>query len=89
MHDLSVYIKQLNAQPELAQLLAPLFGLIEQQATVIKQQAERIDALEAEVAQLRARLGQNSANSHTPPSADPYRSTPALPKTKGRAPGGQ
>ncbi|MEM6647900.1 MAG: IS66 family transposase [Bacteroidota bacterium] len=89
MQDLDDYIKHLQARPELKQLLAPLLALIEQQAQLIQQQAQRIEALEAEVAQLRARLDQNSTNSHTPPSADPYRSTTALPKAKGRRTGGQ
>ncbi|MEM6647962.1 MAG: DUF6444 domain-containing protein [Bacteroidota bacterium] len=89
MQDLDAYVEHLQAQPELDRLLAPLFTLIQQQAAVIEQQAQRIETLEAELAHLRARLDQNSSNSHTPPSADPYRTTTALPKAKGRGLGGQ
>ena len=59
MRDLDAYIEHLKDQPQLAALLAPLFELIEQQAL-------RIQALEEEVASLRAQLQQNSTNSHNP-----------------------
>lgn len=52
--------------------------------------AARVAELEALVAELRARLEQNSRNSSKPPSSDPP-STPVLPKkpSSGRKPGGQ
>jgi transposase len=50
----------------------------------------RIEHLEARVAELEARLQQNSANSHKPPSADPPHAKPApKAKTGGHKPGGQ
>lgn len=82
MRDLDAYIEHLKDQPQLGALLAPLFELIEQQA-------QRIQALEDEVAALRIQLQQNSTNSHKPPSSDGYRKAPALPKAKGAKHGGQ
>lgn len=53
----------------------------------------KIVALLAEVEELKARLAQNSTNSHRPPSTDsPTRKPlikPALPKIEGRRKGGQ
>jgi len=48
-------------------------------------------ALQARVAELEARLGQNSTNSSRPPSSDlpGQRPTPPKPKPSGRRPGGQ
>jgi transposase len=55
-------------------------------------QAEWIAQLEAEVAQLRRQLGQNSRNSSKPPSSDSPFSKPAPKSLRGRSgrkPGGQ
>ena len=55
-------------------------------------QAERIAQLEAEVAELRRRLGQNSRNSSKPPSSDSPFTKPAaksLRRKSGGKPGGQ
>jgi len=55
-------------------------------------QAERIEQLEAEVAELRRQLGQNSQNSSRPPSSDSPFVKPAprsLRRRSGRKPGGQ
>ncbi|MGB3440389.1 MAG: IS66 family transposase [Actinophytocola sp.] len=55
-------------------------------------QAERIDQLEAEVAELKRRLGQNSRNSSRPPSSDSPFTKPApksLRRESGKNPGGQ
>ena len=55
-------------------------------------QAERIEQLEAEVADLRRQLGQNSTNSSRPPSSDSPFAKPApksLRRRTGRKPGGQ
>jgi transposase len=52
----------------------------------------RIVAQDAEIADLRARLGQNSRNSSKPPSSDGYAKPPAtrsLRRPSGRKPGGQ
>ena len=58
------------------------------------EQARRIAELEALVAELRARLDQNSGNSSKPPSSDGYAKPPAernrsLRRRSGRKPGGQ
>ncbi len=55
-------------------------------------QAERIEQLEAEVADLRRQLGHNSRNSSRPPSSDSPFTKPApksLRRRSGRKPGGQ
>lgn len=44
--------------------------LVERQSRLIGEQAERIEALQVEVAELRRRLGRNSRNCSPPPSAD-------------------
>jgi transposase len=67
-----------------------LLALVAVQARVIEQQAERIEQLEAVVAELQQRLGQNSRNSSKPPSSD----GPAQPARRpspgsGRSPGKQ
>ena len=82
MSELDAYIAQLNQQPERAALIAPLVAIIEQQAQHIAQ-------LEAQLAQLRAQVNQNSQNSHKPPSSEGYRKKPALPKVKTGPRGGQ
>lgn len=46
-------------------------------------------ALKQENTALRARLNQNSGNSHKPPSSDGYKKQPALPKAKSKSSGGQ
>lgn len=51
---------------------------------------ERVDALMAENAELRRRLGQNSGNSSRPPSSDPPQAPKrSARKPSGRKPGGQ
>ncbi len=65
MQDLDAYIASLKAHPDLVGLLAPLFVLIQRQAT-------EIAALKAEVADLKAQLNQRSSNSNKPPSSDGY-----------------
>ena len=55
-------------------------------------QAERIDQLEAEVAELKRQLGQNSRNSSKPPSSDSPFAKPvpkSLRRKSGKKPGGQ
>lgn len=46
-------------------------------------------ALGAENKELKARLAQNSQNSHKPPSQEGYHKKPALPKATGKKQGGQ
>ena len=58
---------------------------------LVARQAERIAQLEAEIAELKRRLGQNSSNSSVPPSADGL-AKPAPKSLRGRSgrrPGGQ
>ena len=43
----------------------------EQELVMLRQQATRIEDLQAEIAELRERLGQTSRNSSRPPSSDP------------------
>ena len=64
----------------------------EELAELVVRQAERIEQLEAEVAELRRQLGQNSTNSSRPPSSDSPFAKPApksLRRRTGRKPGGQ
>jgi transposase len=64
----------------------------EELAALVVRQAERIDQLEAEVAELKRQLGQNSQNSSRPPSSDSPFAKPApksLRRKSGRKPGGQ
>ena len=62
-------------------------------AAVISRLEARIDSQEAEIAELKARLGQNSRNSSKPPSSDGYaKPSPkkrSLRRPSGRKPGGQ
>lgn len=66
---------------------------IAQLKALILAQQEEIMALKAVIADLTARLGQNSANSSKPPSSDGLAKKPlikpALPKQTGKKPGGQ
>jgi len=59
---------------------------------LVVRQAEQIEQLTAEVAELRRQLGQNSRNSSKPPSSDSPFTKPApksLRRKSGRKPGGQ
>ena len=51
--------------------------------------AARVESLEREVAELRARLGMNSRNSSKPPASDPPGAPRRGASPSGRAPGGQ
>jgi transposase len=64
----------------------------EELAALVVRQAERIEQLEAEVGELRRRVGQNSRNSSKLPSSDSPFTKPAprsLRRRSGRKPGGQ
>jgi transposase len=50
---------------------------------------DRIRLLETEVAELKARLAENSSNSHKPPSSDPPEAERPQKEPSGRSPGGQ
>lgn len=61
-------------------------------AALVVEQAEKINQLEAEVADLKRRLAQNSRNSSRPPSSDGLAKPPvkkSLRRPSGRKPGGQ
>lgn len=52
---------------------------IEELVALVRALQERVAALEKENAELRARLGKNSSNSHKPPSTDsPYKPKPGV-----------
>jgi transposase len=64
----------------------------EELVALVVRQADRIEQLEAEVAELRRQVGQNSRNSSKPPSSDSPFIKPAprsLRRKSGRKPGGQ
>jgi transposase len=64
----------------------------EELAALVVQQAEQIEQLKTEVADLRRQLDQNSRNSSKPPSSDSPFTKPApksLRRKSGRKPGGQ
>jgi transposase len=67
-----------------------LFSLPAEVVTLLTSQARRIAELEALVADLERRLGQNSSNSSKPPSSDGPHVKPAPPRVpSGKRPGGQ
>ncbi len=64
----------------------------EELVALVGWQAEQIELLRAEVAELRRQLGQNSRNSSKPPASDSPFAKPALKslrRSSGRQPGGQ
>jgi transposase len=64
----------------------------EELAALVVRQAEQIERLKTEVAELKRQLGQNSQNSSKPPSSDSPFTKPApksLRRKSGRKPGGQ
>lgn len=69
---------QSRSKDELIELVLALAPLV-----------ERVEALEREVAQLKARLAQNSQNSSKPPSTDPPGTQRPPKQSSGRRPGGQ
>jgi hypothetical protein len=54
-----------------------------------RQLIARIEELVVENAELKSRLNQNSSNSSTPPSANPYNKPKSLKEKSGKKPGGQ
>ena len=62
---------------------------IEQFSKEMEELRELIMSQSVRITELEAQLGQNSRNSHKPPSTDGYRKTVALPKAKGKKTGGQ
>lgn len=61
---------------------------IEECHGLINQLLATIVALQAEVEELKRQLGQNSRNSHRPPSSEGYKKKPAIPRKKHKK-GGQ
>jgi transposase len=67
-----------------------LVQVVQDQQQQLQAALTRIAALEAEVADLRARLNQHSQNSSKPPSSDPPAAPPRPPRVpRGRQAGGQ
>ena len=68
-----------------------LAALVVEQAALIEQLRGRVEALDAEVGELRRRLAQNSRNSSRPPSSDGLSKPPpkSLRRPSGRKRGGQ
>jgi transposase len=62
---------------------------IEALQALVRQLLAENAALKTRIAELEARLQADSHNSHKPPSSDGFRKRPALPKPRGRKPGGQ
>jgi transposase len=62
---------------------------IDELQALVRQLFDENARLRARVAELEARMKQDSQNSHQPPSRDGYRKRPALPKPAGRKRGGQ
>jgi transposase len=71
------------------QRIDELVGLLKAALDRIVVLEKRVTTLEAENAELRARLGQNSRNSSQPPSADPPGTPPRQREPTGKKPGGQ
>ncbi len=57
---------------ENSQLRSLVAELTESNRVLLAEQAQVIEALRAEVAELRARLAQSPRNSHKPPSSEGY-----------------
>jgi len=78
---------------ELPNDISACHALIRSQQAQLEQQAAQIAMLLEKVAELEARLNQNSRNSHKPPSSDGFQKKakvkPAFPRKKGKKSGGQ
>jgi transposase len=71
-------------------VVGALVQVVQDQQLHLQAALARIAALEAEVADLRARLNQHSQNSSKPPSSDPPAAPPRPPRVpRGRQAGGQ
>jgi transposase len=70
-------------------LIQELFKRIEYLTSRLEQAGNMIAELNAENAELKARLNSNSKNSSRPPSSDGYQKEPAFPKKKNGRQGGQ
>lgn len=71
------------------QRIDELVGLLKAALDRIVVLEKRVSTLEAENAELKARLGRNSRNSSQPPSADPPGTPPRQREPSGKKPGGQ
>lgn len=75
---------------ELPDTIEECHSLIRHLLLIIENQQKRIETLEAEVAELKARLNENSRNSNRPPSSDGFnKPKPAFEKKKKKRRGGQ
>lgn len=71
------------------QRIAELEAQVAERDVIIKQLVAKVEALTARVAELEARLNQNSSNSSKPPSSDPPGAARSAKSPTGRKPGGQ
>lgn len=69
--------------------IAELEAQVAARDRIIEQLMAKVEALTARVAELEARLNQNSTNSSKPPSSDPPGTQRPLKPATGRRPGGQ
>ena len=91
--ELSALVGQLRAaNTGLREVIAGQASQLEAQMVQLQAQAVQLETLAAEIAELKRRLGQDSATSSKPPSSDPpYRKPPrrSLRRASGRKPGKQ
>jgi transposase len=73
-----------STDDRIARLEAQVASLLE----AVAQRDAKIAKLEARIVELETQLGQNSTNSHKPPSSDPPGTRPSKPST-GKQRGGQ
>ena len=82
------FVHQKRNELELPTTVESCHVLIKNLLSIIEHQQKRIDELTSRVAELEARLNQNSGNSSRPPSSDGPKRKPGIPKdSKGQ--GGQ
>ena len=80
----------LTALAQQLRLFRIRFSAYEKKIAGLEEKAEEVESLKTEVAALRERLGQNSANSSQPPSSDaPHHRRPARRESSGRKQGAQ
>jgi transposase len=83
----AIFVKKTSLSKE--RLIQELIEKISHLTKRLEQAEKRISELEAENAELRARLNSNSSNSSKPPSSDGYKKKPAFPKHSNGKKGGQ
>jgi transposase len=84
--DISVCHQFIHRLVETAEQQTVLIGQLTAQN---KSLLVKVSELQAKVKELESKLGQNSKNSHKPPSSDPFRIKPAFARRRGGKSGGQ